>query len=165
MKHLAIALLLACACIPDFDLESRIFLCDPSTGSSACAAGESCSNEGICLPDSGVADHETCDNGDDDDRDGKTDCQDEECGAASCNDNNPCTIDSCLESGACDRQNDNNMFGGGWICMNGRQVETSCEDFLDNEGDGSFDCLDADCPRCMNILNCCRGVCLPVVCQ
>jgi hypothetical protein len=164
-RGLLIVLLAGAGCLPDFDLDARRFLCEPASG-AGCRPGETCTAEGQCLPpDAGLHPDaggvEICGNEIDDDGDLLVDCKDPECGEASCNDDNPCTIDSCGEDGICSRVPDDAMTGGGWICSGGRQVETSCNDFLDNEEDGLRDCLDPDCPRCQSILNCCRGVCLP----
>lgn len=132
MKRLLLPLLLLVACIPDFDLEQRAYLC-----------------EGCTEIDSGVP---------------IEDCRKPDAGSIPCDDNNVCTRDICQENGECVREDDDTVTGGGWICQGGRKVETSCNDTFDNEGDGARDCLDADCPKCESILNCCNGFCLPV-CQ
>jgi hypothetical protein len=49
--------------------------------------------------------------------------------------------------------------GVGWVCRDGHEHETICNDGLDNDGDGEIDCLDNDCPCAM--LCCPTGACLP----
>ena len=69
--------------------------------------------QGMCVPGPQV---EVCDDGLDNNHNGKIDCADEDC---------------IGQSGPC-----------GGTC---EQPETTCFDGFDNDGDGSVDCADSDC--------------------
>jgi hypothetical protein len=150
------------SCLSDYDLEERRFRCDPSATSS-CGAGWTCGADGFCARSGSTADAtaadgaivEICDNGVDDDGDQARDCADSECGAASCDDDNPCTTeDACLADGTCRRTPLTGSCGMGCTCTSGVARETACVDDTDNDGDGKKDCLDDDCP-------CGTGSCCP----
>jgi hypothetical protein len=169
----ALLLLLAVACVPDFHLQERRFACGDAQ--VECPPGMTC-QAGWCAPpstrpDSGHIDSgpppdarpdaipgsEICDNGIDDDHNNKVDCLDPYCMSIdSCNDNNPCTDDSCLSNGACMHADDNNAScGPGCYCAGGVMHESNCQDGKDNDGDGYFDCTDTDCPACGGGTDCC----------
>lgn len=146
----------------DFGLESRRFRCDGDP--TICGEGWMCGADGFCTRSAaadaaagdGMAAGELCGNGEDDDDDGRTDCQDEACGAVSCDDRNACTEDTCMSDGACARQLLAGSCGTGCTCEPaGAPSEVACGDMADNDQDGDIDCNDADCPRCVGGLLCC----------
>ena len=50
--------------------------------------------------------------------------------------------------------------GNGWQCRNGVKAETACDDNLDNDGNGGFDCHDvADCGCLLGLVCCGNGNC------
>lgn len=114
-----------------------------------CTEGWFCSTEGYCERGAASdASGEVCGNGEDDDGDGKVDCQDLDCGAASCDDRNPCTEDICPVDGVCENEPRRLMpsCGPGCTCSeSGVPEEVSCFDGLDNDGDDAIDCSDPDC--------------------
>ena len=67
---------------------------------------------------------EVCDDGIDNDRDGRTDCTD----------------DDCSRDGACEAVT---VYGA-------PPIEENCADGLDNDGDGRADCADNDCNAAQN---------------
>ncbi len=152
MRGWLVGLALVVAGCPDFGLEDREFLCsrDEDCGELRCV-------EGVCAaaPDAGG---EVCDNGKDDDGDELVDCLDPDCGEASCDDDNPCTADTCPAAGggACENapRGNGTICGAGCLCESGLPSETACGDMQDNDGDGDTDCLDTDCP-------CQMGTCCP----
>jgi hypothetical protein len=82
-----------------------------------------------------------CDDGMDNDRDGDTDCDDQEC-----KESNP---EMCVES-MCDDDMDNDGDGDTDCddsdCEDVEPcAETQCDDDMDNDGDGDVDCADFDC--------------------
>lgn len=116
----------------------------------------------------GGAPQETrCDNGQDDDGDGRIDCQagnaDENCVSGECG--LGCVLTNCVrrETHCADgRDNDNNngtdcadqadcndqSCGTGCVCRTGTRTETLCNDGADNDGNNGADCSDqADCPQ------------------
>lgn len=166
VDRLALALVLtATACI-DYGLESRAFLC---TTDGDCGAGWTCGPGGTCVragagadagPIDGAADgavgdaaagdgggHEVCGDGVDDDGDGLVDCRDPDCGAASCDDVNPCTVDFCQVNGVCrsEAAPGGTTCGDGCSCEGGVATENDCANGEDDDGDGPRDCLDPDC--------------------
>jgi hypothetical protein len=172
-----VLLLCAAACAPDFHLSERRFACGDG-GSAGCPPGMTC-QAGWCAipgidanmrPDSGHIDagpppdappdaapgSEICNNGIDDNNNGKIDCQDPACMAAdSCNDHNFCTDDSCQANGACSHVNNTLDCDAGCYCGGGQKHESNCQDGIDNDGDGYKDCLDTDCPACAGGTACC----------
>lgn len=161
-----IVLALSAACGADFSLESRRFRCDPADRAS-CGEGWICAADGWCArPDGGpgsadAAATEICSNGFDDDGDARTDCQDEDCGVASCE--GPCRESvTCNEDGSCAFSPASGNCGAGCVCSAGSPTEIGCMDGEDNDGDGAKDCTDADCQGCSGGLTCCpTGMCLP----
>ena len=62
-----------------------------------------------------------CQDGVDNDCNGKKDCQEVSCTNQAC--------------------------GNGCVCLRGARSESKCNDFVDNDGDGKTDCADTvDCP-------------------
>lgn len=105
-----------------------------------------------------------CGNGLDDDGDDQLDCADADCGVASCNDGNPCTIDFCrLSDGSCEHTPvaAGTTCGTGCMCnAAGEPVEIVCGDSTDNDGDQLVDCMDPDCAECQGATVCCPdGAC------
>jgi hypothetical protein len=111
---------------------------------------------------------EVCNDGNDNDCDGDTDCADSDCADASCGGNNVCFNGSCCtpqsEQDFCDdpasqcgdlsgvdncgiqRTNiDCGGCGGGAMCSGNTCRETECDKGGDNDNDGDADCLDMDC--------------------
>jgi hypothetical protein len=131
------------ACV-SFDLEGRRFRCDGVT--NTCDPGFACNEEGYCAPvesrDGGPNDAsndgalgEICNNGIDDDGDGRIDCADTECPDAT----------TC---------------GAGCLCNGNGPTELACADGIDNDNDDAVDCNDTDCPGCQGALMCCPdGAC------
>ena len=148
------AAVIAAACV-DFGLDRRRFRCEGDP--SICGAGWSCAADGYCVEGAAIdAGGEVCGNALDDDDDGDVDCQDVECGAASCDDDNPCTTDTCPLGGVCENvARLDGSCGVGCMCMDGDPFEVICTDGLDNDGDDQVDCLDADCDACTAGLQCC----------
>lgn len=89
------------------------------------------------VPEYGAAFEETlCDDGEDDDYDGLTDCDDSDCRE----------IEVCL--GCFDGlDNDGNDLAdcSDPTCASGEGCQRSCDDGIDNDGDGRSDCADSDC--------------------
>lgn len=180
MRIMVLCMVLVCACA-DFGLDGRRYRCD--TDPMICGPGWSCGADGFCtsgpgpvgtIPDAAVTDgardaaapdaevvstqFEVCDNLVDDDRDQAVDCLDEDCGAISCMDTNPCTSDVCLSHGACGHEPVAvaTSCGPGCVCAAAAEaVETACDDLLDNDDDGRIDCQDASCPACRGASMCC----------
>ena len=100
---------------------------------------------------------EICRNGIDDDGDRLVDCNDPDCGLASCNDGNECTTDTCVAS-LCRNEANTASCGPGCLCAAGIRTEIYCIDGIDNDRDGAIDCQDADCP-CEWGVTCCSGTC------
>jgi hypothetical protein len=103
----------------DSDCVSRAAVCS--------ANGERCTTALQCrCPDtSGV--ETICDDGQDNDCDGKKDCADSDCAGRTCG------------------PNGKTCSGGVCTCPGGQVKETSCGDGLDNDCDGLIDCADPDC--------------------
>lgn len=150
MRYLPLlGLLLVISSCPDFRLDERDFLCSRD---DQCGHDRRCV-EGVCrVPaDAGAGDAvagEICDNAEDDDGDELVDCRDPDCGAASCDDENPCTVDTCESDGACQNVpiSDGIACGIGCTCQGGVPREIACGDGNDNDGDGDGDCHDTvDC--------------------
>ncbi len=137
-------LALAAASCPDFGLDSRRFAC---ANQADCGPGWMCIG-GFCEPTPDAAGGEICDNAVDDDGDLLADCRDPDCGEASCDDQNECTIDSCELDGRCARTNviDDTPCGTGCGCLAGEPTERACGNGDDDDGDGLIDCDDPDCP-------------------
>ena len=74
---------------------------------------------------------EVCDNGVDDDGDGRIDCADPSCDRRAC--------------------------GPGCLCDVGVARETACGDGADNDGDGRIDCADDDCAEDTACVDLCEG--------
>lgn len=177
MRRLPLLLLSALAFAvtgcPNFGLGEREFLCDLAADCGDgfdCAAG-SCvkQSDGGSVIDSGEATDaadEICDNSVDDDGDDLVDCQDPQCGVATCDDNNPCTNNLCLVDGRCSNTavTDGTSCGVGCGCSGGLRTETTCNDLADNDGDSLVDCNDLDCPRCSNGTMCCANGSCNFVC-
>jgi len=99
--------------------------------------------------------NEVCDDGLDNDGDGKTDCSDDFCegkfggDGAMCEPNGETTCDDGLDNDGdgnkdCGDEDCDGLTGqGGEICE--YSGETMCDDGEDNDGDGKTDCEDRDC--------------------
>ena len=121
----------------------------------ACSASEMCSN-GVCLKRGEMV----CDDAQDNDDDGKTDCADSDCNLASCGTGCQCRAGHAAE-GNCQNGLDDDHDGktdcmdencagagcgdGGCFCEGGGPSESNCFDGEDNDGDGNIDCADSDC--------------------
>lgn len=115
-------------------------VCNSATGHTCSAdmgSGSSCS---ICTVPGGIVETKegqatggatfTCNDGKDNDCDGKTDCNDSDCTGLSCD----ATGKQCPQTG-----------GACGLCPYGQLVETSCDDGVDNDCNGSKDCADSSC--------------------
>ncbi len=94
----------------------------PGSGSGADAGAD-------VQADLGPTREDTCDDGQDDDGDGLTDCADTDCARQACSADVPGA--TCAD-------------GGAGNCVGGEPVDL-CGDTLDNDGDGLADCDDPDC--------------------
>jgi hypothetical protein len=161
MRRLCLAVLLVgLSSCPDFDLDSRRFVC---ADQADCGPGWMCI-DGTCERSPDASAGEICDNTVDDDGDLLVDCRDPDCGAAACDDHNDCTSDSCATDGRCLHDNLMNEApcGNGCACLDGMPSERVCNNGDDDDGDGLVDCNDGDCPGCMGGTVCCpAGDCLP----
>jgi hypothetical protein len=118
----------------DNDCDGIIDCQDADCADVACtAAGKTCDGAArLCRCDSPEAGAEaSCDDGQDNDCDGKIDCADEDCAADTCAANGyACAGSSCACTG-----------NGGAP----ETAETRCGDGADNDCDGAHDCADLDC--------------------
>ncbi len=136
--------------------------CDPAAGcmhvnntalcddGDACTTGDSCS-DGKCHGGSNscTGKETNCGNGIDDDKDGATDCQDNDCSASDlCKVTGPETI--CNDK--IDNDNDGKTDCDDTDCAKDPAcavlvptTETLCADQIDNDKDGMTDCADNDC--------------------
>lgn len=96
-----------------------------------CDAPDDSACPGLCLRDCSCFffNPEICNNGQDDDGDGDTDCEDSDCIF-----DDPACVD--CGDGSC---------GEGESCPGDCRVEVHCGDGADNDGDGKLDCADEDC--------------------
>ncbi len=101
-----------------------------------------------------------CNDGLDNDTDGKIDCADPDCNLQRCGDWCVCKALKKTEQNCTDGL-DNDGDGeidcadedcggagcgdGGCNCFNGQKTETGCADAIDNDGDALTDCADPDC--------------------
>lgn len=130
------------------------FVCDTATqqclGSEVCGNGFDDDGDGFTDfddDDCANADFErSCEDGIDDDEDGKIDCDDLDCAGAS----------ACLElcSDGLDNDADGLVDCQDSDCPACPTVETSCDNTLDDDLDGFVDCDDPDC----------ASLCTPAVC-
>lgn len=185
-----VLMLLVAGCLPSFDLEDRTFA--PRDGGVSTEGDARPDDVGDAASvDAGLEDaepkdrgadpdasemddggendagpREICDNGEDDDDDGATDCADQECTVSVCpDDQNVCTRPICIApDGICDVE-ETGASGSGWMCVGTARRETSCEDGTDNDGDGDPDCKDNDCPSCLGMLLCCPAGNCALVCD
>ncbi len=112
----------------DDDCNGLADCADPACGAKPCGPfGRTCAS-GACVCPGGAT--EGCANGADDNCDGLVDCQD----VAGCPDRTVC---SAIGGKQCSR--------GVCACPHGQMAETACGDGLDNDCDGTVDCLDGDC--------------------
>src|SRR4051812_45187229 len=94
---------------------------------------------------------ETCDNGKDDNGDGKTDCADPKCFTnAKCSSNLEKCDDGVDNDGngqtdCADPSCDGADCAMGCACAGGVKTEAGCGDEVDNDHDGRTDCADSDC--------------------
>jgi len=132
--------------------------------------------EEVCPgPDCGCEPVELCDDGQDNDEDGQTNCRDEDCdgqvgplgqecqpyGETACEDlvdndgdwNVDCADDDCDGENGPDDQ----------VCEPGGEV--TCDDDLDNDGDQEVDCLDLDCVEEPVCLQACPATQTPIGCD
>lgn len=91
----------------------------------------------IATPDYGVPfeDEYDCTDGEDDDWDGLTDCDDPDCRIEVCL--------SCFDG--VDNDGDGDADCHDADCAAGEGCQRLCDDGLDNDGDGRADCDDSDC--------------------
>lgn len=118
-----------------------------------CPGGQACV-QGGCVN----AGETNCATGEDEDGDGKTDCEDSDCEGKSCGVGCGCKEGKRSEMDCRDgKDNDGNgpsdcvdpactlaSCGQGCVCNGGGKSESSCTDGLDNDGDGLTDCADLD---------------------
>ncbi|WP_168210824.1 putative metal-binding motif-containing protein [Persicimonas caeni] len=127
-----------------------------------CPGGSSCANN-TCQEDPNK-----CGDGNDNDGDGLTDCEDDDCAAESCggsgaicfqqscctpeddatlcsNQGAQCGTISVTDSCGQTRTIDCGGCGGGTSCASNTCIEDNCSDGNDNDGDGDIDCFDSDC--------------------
>lgn len=148
----------------DYDLLSDEANC--GTCGNACAADQWCA-QGRCSKSV-----ESCNDGIDNDQDGKTDCADSDCVKQRCKPTpQTYTCDALLQcscDGAvtpapedtCDDRADDDCDGNidcadsdceaktcgvGCLCAGGKQKETECANGRDDDGDTKLDCADEDC--------------------
>lgn len=167
----------------DNDCNGLTDCADPNCIGRACAAnGNICQgSQCICGGNGGTAEatETTCNDGKDNDCNGKIDCADSACNNQTCGPNGMAcagTVCKCSGNGAppespetsCGDGRDNDCngkvdcadsacngksCGTGCQCVGTSKVETNCTDGLDNDGDGNADCADPDC----NIQSCGSG--------
>ena len=121
----------------------------------ACASGQACVAGACITPGEG-----NCNDGVDNDMNGKTDCADPGCNLSSCGPGCQCQALQKAERNCNDAVDndgdtqtdceDDNCAGagcgdGGCVCLGNKKTETGCEDSADNDGDGQSDCGDTDC--------------------
>jgi hypothetical protein len=134
-------------------------------------------------PDDSLGDPEICDDDVDNDQDGNTDCEDDDCASEGsclptdeiCDDgddndgdgNIDCADDDCMGDPACpeicddgdDNDDDGDIDCDDDDCLGNPVCPEVCDDDVDNDGDGDIDCADDDCvglPICPEI--CDNGV-------
>ena len=122
----------------------------------ACDAGWDCDDDDPDVhPDGAESPHHApaCQNQKDDDCDGLTDAEDDDCDECSsdaeCDDFNHCTDDRCdLASGTCGHEPTQNPgFEGGFM-------DPSCNNRIDDDCDGLADSADPDCKACLTDIDC-----------
>ncbi|MEW6430412.1 MAG: hypothetical protein AB1730_02785 [Myxococcota bacterium] len=123
--------------------------------------GRLCDARQVCVAGACVTPGEAnCDNGVDDDTNGKTDCADPGCNLSSCGPGCQCQALQRAERN-CNDGADNDAdgqadcadsncagagcFDGGCVCANLKPTETGCADSADNDQDTATDCADPDC--------------------
>jgi hypothetical protein len=179
----------------DNDCNGLTDCADPSCNNQTCATnGKVCSADAgtcVCGGNGGtVQTTETiCNDGADNDCNGKTDCAEPSCDMHPCKPNGfTCMGVTCTCTGnggtpqpagemACSDGFDNDCngltdcadpscagasCGTGCACAMGMKTETNCGDGMDNDGDGLTDCADPDCSgiACgMNGLTCTTSAC------
>lgn len=121
----------------------------------ACGTGQICVAGACITPGEG-----NCNDGVDNDLNGKADCADPGCNLASCGPGCQCQALHKAERNCNDATDndgdqqtdceDDNCAGagcgdGGCVCFGNKETETACDDTADNDGDGQSDCGDMDC--------------------
>jgi hypothetical protein len=188
-----------CADGLDNDCDELTDCADPSCANQSCGAnGRTCQADGgTCTCSGNGAPPETtevtCNDGIDNDCNGKPDCADPACGTHICKANGYIcmgVVCACTGNGgtpqpggetSCTDGFDNDCNGAadcadpmcagtscgpGCNCAMGKKSETACTDGMDNDGDGVSDCMDSDCDgvACgVNGLACSTGACRCVV--
>ncbi|WP_205519468.1 hypothetical protein [Pyxidicoccus caerfyrddinensis] len=118
-------------CVRRGELDCGNGVDDNNDGPADCADRDDCDNQACgegCVCRNGRKTEANCGAGGDEDNDGLTDCADR---------------DDC----------DNKACGTGCACVNGRKEETECGNQtaqsapIDDDGDGSANCVDSDCDR------------------
>lgn len=122
--------------------------------------GRICGGSEACLQGECKSTVETqCEDGADNEGDGKTDCADPDCEGKACGAGCSCKSLAKSESGCGDLQDNDGdgttdcsdpdcndlLCGQGCTCKSGGKSESGCGDGLDNDGDGAIDCADSDC--------------------
>jgi hypothetical protein len=104
-------------------------------------SGKKCEWLGRCIcPPNGATGESACNDGKDDDCDGKVDCLDEDCQPGGVSAGNRC--DALAHICAATPTVGNSYCT---VCTGGEDHEQTCGDGKDNDCDGKIDCLDEDC--------------------
>ena len=127
-----------------------------------------CNDEQVCTSED--CRESICNDGIDNDEDGKTDCEDSDCNSApecqSSNNTNNVTTEEICDDGK-DNDNDGDTDCADSDCSskpecqssnntNNVTTESNCTDKIDNDGDGNVDCEDSDC---VNLEICTESIC------
>jgi hypothetical protein len=129
----------ACGDGLDNDCDGQKDCADADCASQPCGANGLICMAGLCKCPGGQTTETTCNDGQDNDCDGLVDCADPDC--------RPTTIGGingkvCAAVGRLGMQCDSL---GQCACPGGQVSETTCDDALDNDCDGLFNCADSDC--------------------
>jgi len=123
----------------DSDCSLDAACAEPFCGDNTCDAGEDVCGAGSCEADCGAfpTTEQACDDGQDDDCDGLTDCDDSDCDLATA-----CAAPVCNNNGTCEAGEDCNNCGGDCAgVVNGKPSNRYCcgDGVQDSgEGDGSI---------------------------
>lgn len=139
--------------------------CGPTQGVCAEDVGtKTCNDEWRweeCVDPAKPSEYENCGNGLDDDCDGYTDCNDEECqnDYTYCRCSYPSYVKCGSNVGVCEYGEKSCDFDQTWsICIGGvtpqSQTEYDCSNYEDDDCDGLTDCDDSDCALSDNCLDC-----------
>lgn len=123
--------------------------------------------ESECLDCSTKEELDLCHDGEDNDEDGLTDCDDPDCeGVGCCGALGSEDSDEACADG-CDNDGDGYVDCGDFSCSKGAEIQVckgtdkvdentpaTCSDGLDNDWDGYFDCDDFDCAEAQDVTFC-----------